>query len=182
MGRVSGSSPPPITYHVWPIERFILTRVSDSYYDPSLEWDDLAIAAWEPRELAEVELEQIMEDIQIVIACTVSRQNPSFSDERQLNLALRHLRKMRSDWTTMLPPGTNVPTGEHILPRSAITLAATFSVREWCFARERRAFNRRAEFVTVAVQKAGTGHRRHANRIATFFSTDIKGLLAIRGK
>lgn len=159
-----------------------MARVSERYYDSKLEWAPSLIEMWEPRFLAEAELEQIMEDVQIVIACSASKVNTSLSDERQLAMALRHLRKMRTCWTTMLPPGTNVQTGEQLLPRTAFAQAATFSVREWCFARERRATRRRAEYVTVAVQKAGDGHQRHANRIATMFTTDIKGLMAIRGK
>lgn len=169
-----------VSFYRWTV--LTVTRFTEQYINPELEWPAKAVEAWTVVELAKEELEVIRIDVQVVLASIMNPDRRStFTDHRQLAQALSHLRKMRTFWSTLLVPGTTEPTGENQLPPEALKGAGTFSVRDWTFSRERRAESRRNQYVTVACQKAATKDRV-ANRIATYFNTDIKGVQAIRGK
>lgn len=157
-----------------------MARFAEQYVRQDLEWTPDALEQWTPAVLAKHELGVIRAEIQIVLAAMTSpaRQH-TLTDRSQLSKSLSHLRRMRSLWSCLLVPGTVEPTGENQLPASAIRQGVTFNVRDWSFARQRRAEGHRAQYVTVAWQKNAA---RNANRIATYYTTDIKGLLAIFGK
>lgn len=159
-----------------------MTRFADQYVNPKVAWAPRAVAEWSPEVLAKAELVRVRTDIQVVLASIINPDRRSdLTDQRQLAQALAHLRKMRALWSTLLVPGTVESDGEHKLPAEAISQAGTFNVRDWTFGRERQAIANREQYVTVARQKENT-RDRVANRIATYYNTDIQGLLAIRGK
>lgn len=157
-----------------------MARFAQQYVREDLEWTPEAAEAWQPAHLAKQELDLIRKEVQYVLAAmTCATRQHTLTDRRQLAQALAHLRTMRRLWTALLIPGTLEPDGEHKLPPAALRQGATFNVRDWSFARQRRAEAHRAQYVTLAWQK---NEARHANRIATYYNTDIRGLLAIFGK
>lgn len=157
-------------------------RFTDQYVDLKLAWSPKAVAAWGPPQLARAELGDVRESVQRVLAAmTCPDRRTDLTDQRQLAQALTHLRRLRALWATILEVGVVEPTGENQLPPWALQEADTFNVREWTFSRERLAITRRSQYVTVARQKDSTTNRM-ANRIATYYNTDIQGLLIIRGK
>lgn len=157
-------------------------RFAEQYVDPRLEWPAARLAEWSPHALATEELAQIREEVQVVLAAITNPDRPtSTTDRRQLSQALAHLRKMRALWAAVLIPGTVLPTGENKLPSWTKVQSRVFTVRDWTFSRERRAVERRAQYVTVARQIPA--HKdRMANRLATYYNTDVAGVLEIAGR
>jgi hypothetical protein len=158
-----------------------VTRYADKWVDTELNWSQAAVNVWQPDTLARQELSVIRVEVQEVLAAITCSTRTDMHDRKQLSLALAHLRRMRSLWTALLIPGTTEPTGEHQIPAPILRQAPTYSVRDWSFARERRATRNRVQYVTVARQHK-VYKDRLANRLATYYTKDIEGVLEVRGK
>lgn len=158
-----------------------MARFYEQYLDPSLAWPPGKLESWTPEVLAEEELDEIRSCVQTIIAAMTNHERrTSLSDQRQLTQALTLMRRMRTLWSALLTPGRVLPTGEASIPVTLIRQSLTYNVRDWTFGRERRAVHRRKEFTTVSRQ--AEVHARYTNRIITYYSTEIDGLLNIRGK
>lgn len=180
--RAATQRPTPFLAGKWPSWGFVLTRYADQYDKPDLRWTLDALEAWNPGVLAREELAVIRGEIRVVLAAaTTARRQLTLGDKAQLAQALKHLRTMRSLWSALLPPGTTEPHGENFIPEFARKLGEVWSVREWTFARGRRAIANRNQYVTVARQIPQFADRP-ANRIATYYTKDLAGVIAIRGK
>lgn len=159
-----------------------MARFADQYVREDLKWAEDALEAWTPAVLATHELGLLRNEVQVILAAMTSpARKHTLTDRRQLQQGLAHLRRMRGFWEALLVPGTVLDTGEHKLPAAAVRQGVTFNVRDWTFARQRRAESHRVQFVTVARQKPPY-HNRAANRIATYYTLDIQGVMAVRGR
>lgn len=158
-----------------------MTRYADQYDKPDLRVSLDVLEAWTPEVLAREELGHIRSEVQVVLAAITSvKRRQTIQDQAQLAQALSHLRRMRTLWCGFVVNTKQEPDGEGFLPREALRQGAVWSVRDWTFARGRRAIARRDQYVTIARQIPKYSDRP-ANRIATYFSTDLNGVVTIRG-